>query len=68
MASFSEKREVLLQDLINDEEYVLLYHLNTSKSFDYPYWNYSRFDLDDRSDEECRIDLRFHKVNLYLKN
>ena len=83
-------RETLLlaydQELINDEEFVLLYNLNTrggsrtaatfwkqcwktltiitksstldvaavldpplntSKHFDYPYWNYNRFDLND---------------------
>ena len=64
MASFRETREALLlaydEDLINDEEFLLLYNLNTSKKFDYPYWNYNRFDLDDCSDEECRSSLRFY--------
>ena len=69
MASFRETREVLLfafdQDLINDEKFVLLYHLNTSKNFNYLYWNYSRFDLGDWSDKECRSNLRFYKVDAY---
>ena len=67
MASLRETREALLlaydEDLINDEKSVLLYNLNTSKIFDYPYWNYSRFDFDDWSDEECKSDLRFYKAD-----
>ena len=68
MASFRETREALLlaydEDLINDEEFVLLYNLNTSKNLDYPFWNYSRFDLDDWNDNECRSDLRFYRLVL----
>ena len=41
MVSFLETREALLltfdQQLINDEEFVLLYNLNTSKNLDYPH-------------------------------
>ena len=69
MASFREANETLLlaydEDLINDEEFVLLYNLNTSKNFDYSYWNYNRFNLDDWSDEECRSDLRFYEADVY---
>ena len=69
MASFCETRETLLlaynEDLITDEEFVLLYNLNTSKNFDYPQWNYNRFDLDEWSDEECRSDLRSFKADVY---
>ena len=43
----------------------LLCNLNASKNFDYPYWDYSRFFLDDWSDEECRSDHRFYKANVY---
>ena len=69
MASFCDAREALLlayhQDLTNDEEFFLLCNLNTSTNFDYCYWNYNRFDLDDWSDEECRSDLRFYKADVY---
>ena len=69
MASFRETREALLlaydEDLINHEEFVLLYNLNTSKSFDYSYWNYNRFDLDYWSDEEYMSNLRFCKADVY---
>ena len=69
MASFRKRREALRlaydEDLINDEEFVLLYNLNMSKNFDYPYWNYNGFDLDDWNDEECRSDLRSYKADVY---
>ena len=42
-----------------------MYNLNTSKNFDYPCWNYSRFDLDDWSDEKCRSELSFYKGDVY---
>ena len=51
MAFFCETREDLLlsydENLTNDREFVLLYNLNTSNNFYYPYWYYSRFDWDD---------------------
>ena len=69
MASFRETREALLlafdQNLINDEEFVLLYDLNRSKNPDYPYWNYERFDLDKWTDAECKTELRFYKTDVY---
>ena len=69
MASFRDATEALLiaydEDLINEEEFVLLYKLTTSKNFGYPYWNYSRLGLDDWSDEECRSDLRVYKADVY---
>ena len=62
-------REVLLltfdQQLLDDEEFVLLYDLNTSKNPDYPHWNYDRFDLDNWTYDVCKTDLRFYKSDLY---
>lgn len=69
MASFRDTRDALLiaydQQLMNDEEFILLYNINTSKNFDYPYWNYELFKLDNWSDDECRSDLRFYKADVY---
>ena len=69
MASFRETRKALLlaydEDLINHEEFVLLYNLNTNKIFDYSYCNYNRFDLDGWSDGECKRGLRFCKADVY---
>ena len=67
--SFRDTREALLlahfNKIINDEEFILLYDLNSSKNLDYPYWNYEKFDLDKISDEECWSDFRFHKNEIY---
>ena len=59
MPKFRENRIALLyasqQRLINGEEFLLLYNLNTSASSDLPYWTYDNFDLDSLSDEECKL-------------
>ncbi|CAH3024094.1 unnamed protein product, partial [Porites evermanni] len=47
--------------IINDEEFVLLYDINTAKSPDFPYWNYEAFELDNMSDDECQAEFRFYK-------
>ena len=36
-----------------------------SKNYDCPYWNYSRFNSDHWSDEECSSDLRFYNTDFY---
>ena len=48
-------------NIINDEEFVLLYDINTAKSPDFPYWNYEAFELDNMSDDECQAEFRFYK-------
>lgn len=51
--------------VINDEEFVLLYNINTAKSPDFPYWNYKAFELDMLSDNECQAEFRFYKIVVY---
>ena len=50
MVNLREIREALLlghrNNIINDEEFVLLYNINKSKNPDFPYWRYDMFDLD----------------------
>ena len=62
-------REILLlsydNNLIDDEEFVLLYDSSKSKNPDFPYWNYHSFDLDHMEDDECKAQFRFHKSNVY---
>ena len=69
MPKFRENRIALLyarqQRLINDEEFLLLYDLNTSASPDFPYWTYENFDLDSLSDEECKAEFRFYRNDIY---
>ena len=51
--------------IINDQEFVLLYDINTAKSHDFPYWNYEAFELDSMSDDECQAEFRFYKNDVY---
>ena len=51
--------------LTDDEEFLLLYDLNTAKSPDLPYWNYEQFDLDKFIDDECLTEFRFLKKDVY---
>ena len=49
MPNFRKTRETLLHvhsdNVIDDEEFVLLFDLNTSKNPDIEYWKYHTFDL-----------------------
>ena len=69
MPKFRENRIALLyvhqQRLINDEEFLLLYNINTSASPDFPYWTYDNFDWDSLSDEECKAEFRFYRNDTY---
>ena len=68
MASFREIRSILLQsfddDDISEDEFLLLYDVNTFKNPDFPYECYGKFDLNDMDDSECLSEFRFHKSDL----
>ena len=70
MPSLRNVRDTLLfahsESLINDEELVLLYDLNTSNNLELPYWSYDQFDLDLLTDDECMSEFRFLKNDVYL--
>ena len=51
--------------VINDEEFVLLYDITTTKSPDFPYWKYEAIELDVMSDDECQAEFRFYKNDVY---
>ena len=53
------------ESLIDDEEFILLFDLNTAKSPDLPYWKYNEFDLGKLSDDECIAEFRFLKNHIY---
>ena len=52
--------------LLKNEEFVLLYKLNKSKSPCFPYWRYDNFDLEQTSDAECEAKFRFNKNDVYV--
>ena len=49
MITFREVRDLLavacFEDIIDEDEFVLLWDFNTSKNLDFPYEDYGRFDL-----------------------
>lgn len=70
MPSFHTVRELLLlgfeEGLLNDEEFILLYDLNTSKNLPYPYWDYQTFSLDEKDENECKTEFRVEKKDIPL--
>ena len=58
-------RLVHQEGIIDDEEFVLLYDLYTSKNPDLPFFKYKRFDLDALTDEECKTEFRFYRSDIY---
>ena len=69
MATFRTTRSALLlahdQNIINDEEFLYLYDINTSKNVDFPYWQYPSFKLENLSDPECKAEFRFLNSDVY---
>ena len=65
MASFREIRNLLLEsfddDDISEDEFLLLYDVNTSKDPDFPYDRYGAFDLSEMDDSECLTEFCFHE-------
>ena len=62
MASFRDARLMLLDiyddGLIDEEELLVLYDLNTSKNPVFPYESYERFELTDMDEAECKAEFR----------
>ena len=47
------------ENIIDDEELLLLIDVNRSTNLDLLYWSYESFDLDLRSEDECKSEMRF---------
>lgn len=73
MPTFRQNREALLHafsdNVISDEEFILLYDINTSKNKCFEYWLHDGFDLHAISDNDCEAEFRFQKNDIVrLKN
>ena len=70
MANMFDRRNVVVEaygdGLLKDEEFVLLYDLNSSRNLNIPYWQYPNFDLDNTQDDECISEFRFLKNDIYV--
>ena len=66
--AFREAREHLLyafsENVLNGEDFALLYDLNTSKNRDFHYWEYDSFDLDAISEDDAYAEFRFLKSDV----
>ena len=47
--------------ILHDEDFALLFDLNTSKNCDFHYWEYDSFDLDPISEDDAYTEFRFLK-------
>ena len=70
MVGLRQVRDCLLTshslNIINTEESILLYDLNSSKNPDFSFWCYENFDLDKFNDDECKASFRFLKNDVYF--
>ncbi|CAH3183760.1 unnamed protein product [Porites lobata] len=70
MTTFRNARDLLLltfcEGSITEDEFLLLYDLNTSKNPEYPYWDYKKFCLQDKDEAECKTEFRFQKNDIPL--
>lgn len=58
---------VCFEDIIDEDEFLLLWDLNMLKNFDFFYEDYGWFDLDEMDDLECLVEFRVKKCDfLYL--
>ena len=68
MPIFRKTREVLLcaisENMVSDEEFALLYDINTSKNRDFEYQIYNAFNLQEISDDDCVAGFRFQKNDI----
>ena len=53
-------------EVINDEEFILLYGVFSSKSLNLPYEDYQRFSFDHMKPDECKAEFRFWKNDIPL--
>ena len=68
MASFRKARDELLvsfcEEIINEDEFLLLYDANKSKNPKYPYCNNEIFTLQCKSEAKCKTDFCFEKCDI----
>ena len=66
MLTFREAKEVLLyaicKNMVSDEEFALLYDINTLKNRKFEYWIYNAFNLHEISNDNCVAKFRLEEM------
>ena len=69
MVNSKEGQDILLHchadNLIDDEEFILLYDVTKRANPEFPYWTYPPFDLEKFSGNECNAEFWFSKNDTY---
>ena len=71
MTSFKSARDLLLtgfeEGFVDEDEFLMLNDLNQSSNAEYPNTSYSRFNLEENNEVECKTEFRVKKgIYLYL--
>lgn len=70
MPSFKNTKDLLLlahyDKLVDDEELLLLWDINTSGNPEFPYKSYEPFNLEDQDDAECKSNFRYEKLDISI--
>ena len=68
MSSFKEVQEALLfaleEELIDDEEFAVLYEEYKPKNLPFCHSDYEEFSLENKDPAECKADFRFEKRDI----
>ena len=56
-----------VENIIDEDEFVLLYELNNSKEI-YLFWKYDKFDLESTDEAQCKREFRFLHSHIYDLN
>ena len=54
-----------IHDIIDEEEFLLLWEVNKSKNLDFPVHNHPRFDLASKDDCECKAEFTARKQHVH---
>ena len=52
-------------NIIDNEEFVLLYDLHKSRNLDITHTDFAKFDLENHNDDQCYVNFRFSKAHVY---
>ena len=67
MATFQEVQDLAVacfEDIIDEEEFLLLWDLHASRNLAFPNEDYGQFDLVEMDDSECLAEFRVKKCDL----